>query len=759
MALKTTGRLLISALVGWVLLGSVALQPLFAQGAQMVARADSLRARGELQAAEQLYRKVLKADKSSLAARAGLGKIAVAKEDWGEANDRFAEILDLIPDDLEAHYYRGICYRESGKFKALLLRKLDWNKSEKHFKEVLARDSSFQDVLYQYALLCRYRERYTEAIQAAQAQLRLRPDLSEPQVRIFRIYRYFICHTSLDSALAWLAEQPWEHARYAQGEALRHAGHLAAADSLLQGLLHQPLAMPRQPIYLSLARIAYERGNSAQGERFFWQAVEEISSRVEADLVFEDVKYVLNDRELEFYRSLGAPDSLIAFFRVIWTERDPTPAAETNCRLAEHYRRLLFAEKNYAYDGFRTRFNNPDKLNRLQFSKVSMLNDEFNDKGLIFIRHGEPDERATTLAQDVEGNESWLYYATSANPRMTFHFMLENSPTAWRLTPYIDDPRMLEDRLTWGGEYARLLRADQIERLSLVEQMAQESQQTVAVALSTDRHTWDKKLQQLDVPFVLSTFRGERGLTTLELCFAVPLRQLAQRAQRETRSVHMEHGIAIFDRSLRPVGEERNTEEVDPHRSAAAYVQAQRFLLAPGTYNVGFHVRVPELDMLGGFKLQRVVDDYRAPGLHVSDLLVATRIDQATRPSNFVRNGWEVIPNPMQTFLRQQPVYVYFEVYGLTPDQNGLTEYVLEYRLEAIKRGKKGARTAFGLFGSGEKPSLTIRAERGGTAEFAAEHVAIDVSNVSNGDYTLTVKVSDRHSGQAKERSIGIRLL
>jgi len=67
MALKTTGRLLISALVGWVLLGSVALQPLFAQGAQMVARADSLRARGELQAAEQLYRKVLKADKSSLA--------------------------------------------------------------------------------------------------------------------------------------------------------------------------------------------------------------------------------------------------------------------------------------------------------------------------------------------------------------------------------------------------------------------------------------------------------------------------------------------------------------------------------------------------------------------------------------------------------------------------------------------------------------------------------------------------------------------
>ncbi|MBC7188531.1 MAG: GWxTD domain-containing protein [Calditrichaeota bacterium] len=752
-------RCLVLALSLWIVGGTCAARRGLAQPAQLLARADSLRLRGELQAARQLYQKALKADKSSLAARAGLGKIAVANEDWGEANDQFGAILERKPDDLEAHYYRGICYRESGKYKALLLRKLDWNKAEKHFNEVLARDSSFQDVLYQYAVLCRYRERYTQAVQAAHAQLRLRPDLEGPQVGIFRLYRYFITHTRLDSALAWLAEQPWEHARYSQAEALRRAGELAAADSLLRALLDQPLSMPRQPVYLSLARVAYERGNVAEGEKFFWQAVDQISSRVDANLVFEDVKYVLNDQELEFYRSLRSPDSLIAFFRAMWTERDPTPAAETNCRLAEHYRRLLYAEKNYEYDGFRTRFNNPDKLNRLQFSQVSRLNEEFNDKGLIFIRHGEPDERATTLGQDVEANESWLYYQTPFNPRMTFHFMLENSPTAWRLAPFIDDPRMLEDRLTWGGEYARLLRADQLERLNLVEQMAQQSQQAVAVALSTDRHTWDKAIQPLEVPFMLTTFRGEKGLTALELCFAVPLRQLAQRAKPDTRLVHVEHGVALFDRSLRPVGEERLTAEVDPHRSGAAYLEARRFLLAAGTYNVGFHVRVPELDLLGGFKLQRAVEDYATPGLHVSDLLLATRITQATRPSNFVWNDLEIVPNPTQTFLRQQPVYVYFELYGLHPDQNGRTEYVLEYRLDAVKGGKKGVSTVFGLLGSGEKPSLTIRAERSGTSEFTPEYVAIDVSNVSSGQYTLTVKVSDRHSGQAVERTVGLRLL
>ncbi len=721
------------------------------QASALLARADSLRRMGELKQAKRLYEKALKADKSSLAARAGLGRIAVDREDWGEANDQFGAILDRAPEDLEAHYYRGICYRESGKFKALLLRKLDWNKSEKHFKEVLARDSLFQDVLYQYAILCRYRERYTEAIRAAHAQLRLRPELLEPQVKIFRLYRYYLAHTGIDTVLGWLADQPWEHARYFQAEALRRTGDLAAADSLLQSLLRQPLTMPRQPIYLSLARVCYARGLVAQGERFFWRAVEEITGRVEADLVFEDVKYVLNDSELSTYRSLQRADSLITFFRVVWTERDPTPAAETNCRLAEHYRRLLFAEKNYEYDGFRTRFNNPDRLNRLQFSKISQLNEEFNDKGLIYIRHGEPDERAATLGHEVEANESWLYYATPSNPRMTFHFMLVNSPTAWRLAPFIDDPRMLEDRVTWGGEYARLLRADQLERLSLVEQMAQQSQQAVAIGLSTDRHTWDKSVQPLEVPFLLAAFRDEGGDARLDLCFAVPLRQLAQRAGQQTRLVHVDHGVAIFDRALRPVGQERNTAEVDPHRSAAAYVELVRLRLGAGTYNIGFHVQVRELNMLGGFKLQRVVEDFSASGLQLSDLLLASRISAALCPSNFVRKDLEVIPNPTQSFLLHQPVYVYFEVYGLALDQNGRSSYLLEYRLDPLKGGKKAA--------GGGKPSLFIRAEREGSQESAAEHVAIDVSKVAKGDYALTVRVSDRHSGQAKERSIGMRLL
>ena len=65
-----------------------------------------------------------------------------------------------------------------------------------------------------------------------------------------------------------------------------------------------------------------------------------------AAFVFEDVKYVVNDQELNAYRSLRTPEEYRAFFHAFWTRRDPTPARAHNVRLAEHYRRLRQAEQD-----------------------------------------------------------------------------------------------------------------------------------------------------------------------------------------------------------------------------------------------------------------------------------------------------------------------------------------------------------------------------------------------------------------------------
>jgi tetratricopeptide (TPR) repeat protein len=327
-------------------------------------------AQNELKKAEQAFRAALKKEAELTAAMAGLGEVAIAKQDWGEANDWYEKILEREPENLDAMHYRGICYRETGKFKALLLRDLDWNNSQKYFNRVLAQDSLYRDTLLQYAFLQRYREDYEEAIALGHLQTRLKPELAEAQRGLFRLYQYLLDNRGEKEALKWLQVHSSEHARYFIGELQRRAGKLDSAEAALQSWLAAAPTISKAPAYLSLARLHYQRGQPQAAEKFFWQAVDGIRDQADAQLVFDEVKYIVTEAELQEYQRLAAPQEYIAYFHRLWVSRDPTPAASFNARLAEHYRRWLYVEKSYIFDRFRTWFNNPDKLSYLKFRRL-----------------------------------------------------------------------------------------------------------------------------------------------------------------------------------------------------------------------------------------------------------------------------------------------------------------------------------------------------------------------------------------------------
>ncbi|MFQ5630914.1 MAG: GWxTD domain-containing protein, partial [bacterium] len=352
---------------------------------------------GNFKEAKKAFKRALKSDKNLLAAYAGLGKIAFAEEDWSEVNGQFDKILDRDPNNIEAHYYRGIANREIGKFRPkfansipLMNKLLEYQKSKKHFERVLAQDSLFSDVLYQYGLLKRYRDKYKEAIWLAQRQIALKPELVAAQVGLFRIYKYYIAGSGEDAAITWLQEQPWQHAKFFIGEKYRRAKKFELADSVYKELLQEEMKMPVQPIYLAMAKSTYMQDEAELADSYYWQAVENIKNQIEADLVFENIKYIVNDSELTNFRATSTLEEKIDFFRAFWARRDPLPASKNNVRLAEHYRRLVFSEDNYEFSGFRTWVNSADKLKYLKFPATYKLNKEFNDKGLVYLRHGPP---------------------------------------------------------------------------------------------------------------------------------------------------------------------------------------------------------------------------------------------------------------------------------------------------------------------------------------------------------------------------------
>jgi len=201
----------------------------------------------------------------------------------------------------------------------------------------------------------------------------------EGRIGLYRLYRSFVADDR-SAAIAWFQQQ----------RVLSRACTLPRPIDVIRCWTAQRLSsrtfcgsrtMPQpQSIYLSLARIAAERGELAAAESLFWTAVAEINTLAGADIVFEDVKYLATDDEWARYKELSTAARKAMFFHAFWDARNPSVVGDANIRIGEHFRRLVEAEDTYEYTGFRSSFNNPDQYRQLRFPRTYYLNQEFNTR-------------------------------------------------------------------------------------------------------------------------------------------------------------------------------------------------------------------------------------------------------------------------------------------------------------------------------------------------------------------------------------------
>lgn len=746
---------MISVRALFVVLSSLLLMPVRAEKLDsLVAQAQRLAARYEYAKAYKLFERAKRLSPKSREVLLGLGKLEVAQERWGKADGRFDDILKRDKNDLEAHYYSGVCDREIGKFKALILRKFDFDQAEKHFDFILARDSSFFDTVYQLALLEHFRDNHVRAVELGHIAVRLRPELSSTQVGLFRLYRYLLDNTRGDEALRWLQQHPSEHARYFTAEKHRLRQDYTTAETRLRELMSEELRMNKQRLMLSLAKVYYARDAARTGEELFWRAVDSIKTKVDADFVFEDIKYILTREEFDQYRRLEESEAWKTFYRKLWSKRNPTPAARVNERLTEHYRRLAYAEQHYAFDGIRSNFNNPDKLNYFSFPEVYDLNREFNDKGLVYLRHGPPDDTAFNVGQNSVPNESWRYFKTPQYEAMTFHFVIDNNAIGnnWRLTPILNDPAMLEARLQWGPVYHRLLNAQPNEVMNYEQEMANETTKSVKQGFDSDRHFWGKAVSPLETSFQFVTFKNAAGATQLELYYGIGLSQFGNASAPELAEVVLDKGFALQNRDWQEVHRlDRQTKlPLTQHAQIAhgMYIDVFRYTAPPDSYHVSFYMRQTNQtpNRLGGFNFSTRIPNYHSTQLSLSDLLLAFNLEPAAGEGLFTRNGWQIAPNPHRNFDRQKPVSLYFEIYNLTLDQSNKSAFTLEYTVQLLEKKKSGLGKITGMFGGGTKSKISLSAEREGDSATAIETIALDLSKAEPGEFELTVVVTDRHN-------------
>ena len=761
-------------------------------------RADSLLKRGKVDSAKSLYSEVRDDQKRNVRALIGLGKVALADRDWHAALGMAKQAMKIDTGNIPSHYIAAIANRETGT--GLMMRNTDWKSSRGYFEWILKRDSSFEDVLYQYALLERYDGFRDHALELVRAQIARKPELVGPQIGLYKLYRYYMAVLDPSEFVGWLGNQPGKLPQYFVGESLRRRGNLVAAESLFAELLHYPEEVSPQALRLSLARLRFQEGNRLAAESEYWKAINDLRAGLGSAILFEDLKYVLSDPELEYYNALDSISQRRDFFRSFWNFRNPSLALKVNVRLQEHIRRYTFAEQYYEFYGFRNRFNNPDFLGELRFPKAFALNQELNDMGLIYLRQGQPDDilRATPEQSDeaaklfdkndkwermtrtptkgtpgkqginmddgddngdveraAEGLtpqslrqdpcESWLYDATPESPKMIFYFQKHNSAgNNWRLSPNPSYDPMIAELQMWDVRFERLYAGKDIDRMHAEEQVKTESKALVDYALSTEKHTWEKKTETFHFPHQIDVFRAPGGQSLIDVSYAIPLAALAHSLPDTVRSIPVEVGFSLIDAKSHQAATQLDTLKVDLSRTRTGMIlDLIRYTVPPDSYAVSMHIRPLGTDKIGTWRQTFRVRDFAQSDFMISSVQF---LKPSTETGALAIDGVKVVQSPFRTQVRTEPFFVYFQIYNLVPDAEGNRSY----RTECILLSKNEQDIGKGI--SVYKSEGTVK------EEIATVFCQIDLHSIDRGQYTLIVRATDRKRVQTlmAERNLDI---
>jgi hypothetical protein len=141
--------------------------------------------------------------------------------------------------------------------------------------------------------------------------------------------------------------------------------------------------------------------------------------------------------------------------------------------------------------------------------------------------------------------------------------------------------------------------------------------------------------------------------------------------------------------------------------------------------------------------------------LAVSDVLFAQKIAPASDVSPFVRGPIEVVPHPIRRYAVGSPVSLYFEIYNLGLDEDGRSNYKVEYRVAPHSGEKRSFLDRF----DGDQAVFASRFEGSGYNANEPLHLAIQSGNLKPGLYDFLVTVKDEYWQSTAHRQATFRIV
>ena len=462
--------------------------------------------------------------------------------------------------------------------------------------------------------------------------------------------------------------------------------------------------------------------------------------------------------------SLIAPDSVMkefdaargqdraAMLRTFWSTRDDADLRDRGERLAEHYRRYFYARKNFF---LATTNRHYDIVERYRSGSP-----DFDDRGVIYIRHGAPSARASFQAPDVAANESWRY--GRADGDLVFHFIAREDVQDYKLVESVFDvlgfgntvllqgsgddatlgaraEELIVSRQEISPMYGRLQRGSRVSAARYQQEERRLGRESMKLGTTTDSHELSFGRELKARTEVLAVGRDGNG-TLVQITYAIPGSSLEPVRVSRGMLYSVRLRFAALDSAgavVAMVDTTRRFVSAEPVPAGENLVGRVAVAVPPGHFTYRLALQQGED---AGLVLPRDTVRVGAPaaesGLRLSDLVIGSRAANLVwQPAT----GDSVFFNPLHTFRPQDELMLYYEIGGIPAGQAYTTEVV-------VKRGSGGGGLLRKIFGGGGA-AMTLRYQDEATD--AGVQRSIGLQRLKPGTYTLEVSVSD---GNRKDR-------
>ncbi|HEY4649525.1 MAG TPA: hypothetical protein VIG95_10455, partial [Gemmatimonadales bacterium] len=388
---------------------------------------------------------------------------------------------------------------------------------------------------------------------------------------------------------------------------------------------------------------------------------------------------------------------------------------------------------------------------------------DFDDRGVIYIRHGEPSTRATYAAPGLEPNESWRYSRPDGD--LIFHFIAREDVQDFKLVESLFDvlgfsntvrlqgqpggaadnamaEQLMSSREQLSPIYRRLEGAGRGSSGRFQNEERQVGQQSIAVGTTTDSY---------------------------ELRFAQPLKARSEvlAVGHDSSGPEVQIAYAIAGSSLEPVTVTRGYlytvrlrfVATDDHGKVVSSLDTTRHFVAPAPVPPNEHLvgRVSTAVVPGALHYRLAIQQGEAAGvilpldsvrvgppaptgLSLSDLALGSRsanLNWRRAPDD------TVLLNPLRTYKRSEEMELYYEIDGLRP---------APYTVELTVRKKGSAGGLFRKIFGGNGAAIRLQFQEQATTSQVSTHRQLQLNRLKPGDYILELVVVDS-SGRKDRRT------